>query len=104
MSTTQTHTTFPTNEQQQESCRVSLRAFSFKYLGPTTHRGSRIAIIDKRFGKRKVISWDYEYNNPMQIAAAYLQSIGYKIIGGSDDENVIITQWATICIRGGQEC
>lgn len=100
MTTTQTQTTFPTNEQQQESCRVSLRAFSFKYLPRTTRRGSRIAIIDKRFGKRKVISWDYEYNNPMQIAAAYLRNIGYEIIGGSDDENVIITRWATICIKG----
>tara|TARA_R100000963_G_C4608157_1_gene79482 strand:- start:139 stop:444 length:306 start_codon:yes stop_codon:yes gene_type:complete len=101
MSTTQTQTTFPTNEQQQESCQVSLRAFSFKYLGPTNKKGSRIAIIDKRFGKRKVISWDYELSSAMKNAAAYLRSIGYEIIGGSDDENVIITRWATICIKGG---
>ena len=89
-------------DEFENKMSASMRIFGFKYLGPTENQPSRVAIYDKRFGSKKVISWDYKYNSAGKNAAAFLVSIGYEIIGFSDDENVIVTKgWKKIPLNGG---
>jgi hypothetical protein len=79
-----------TNAQLEEIMGINMRVFSYKYLGATDTKPSRIAIYDKRFNKRKIVSWDHLYNTAAKNAAAYLVSLGYEILGSNEDENVII--------------
>jgi|TARA_R100001463_G_scaffold19613_1_gene48106 hypothetical protein len=56
-----------------------MRAFIVYHLGPTTHRGSRVKIIDTRHEVSKVIPWDYVSATAAQIAAEYLSQSGIRV-------------------------
>ena len=68
----------------------NVRVFSFKYLGPTNHRGSRIKITDKWFGKSKTIPWDYTFNSSYEGAIAYLIDQGFDVASMNSEEQIII--------------
>ena len=60
------------------------RAFDIKYVPATNTKCSRVSIHDLRNNKRKIISYNYEYNNIYQIAEAYLSGIGITCTGVSE--------------------
>ena len=62
----------------------TFRSFEIKYVSATDTKGSRISIHDLRNNKRKIISYNYEYNNIYQIAEAYLSSVGISCSGVSE--------------------
>jgi|3_EtaG_2_1085321.scaffolds.fasta_scaffold56273_1 hypothetical protein len=68
----------------------NVRVFSYKYLGPTNHRGSRIKITDKWFGKSKTIPWDYTFNSSYEGAIAYLIDQGFDVASMNSEEQIII--------------
>lgn len=75
------------------------RIFTVKYLGATNTRGSRVSITEARFNKtdKKVISYNYKFNNTVEIAIDYLQSIGINVLGyGETKDSYIIfsDSWA----------
>ena len=70
------------------------RGFKFKYLSPTSKRGSRIRVSDQWFGGSVLIPFNSIYNTAWQNAAAYLVSKGFEIQGfhllGNDNEGIIL--------------
>lgn len=63
-----------------------------KYLGATNNSPSRVKIISERFKDSKTISFNHEYNNITEVAAAYLIDKGYDLVGkaeGSDVDYII---------------
>lgn len=52
------------------------RIFKLKYIGASNTKGSRVSIHDLRFGKRRMIPYNHEFNNIGQIAQAYLWTRG----------------------------
>ena len=60
------------------------RAFEIKYIPATNIKGSRVSIHDLRNNKRKIIPYDYEFNNIYQIAEKYLSGIGITCCGVSE--------------------
>jgi hypothetical protein len=63
-----------------------------KYIGPGNSRGSRVKMISDRFHDSKTISYNYEFNNALDIAENWLENNGYKILGhgeGKDFDYVI---------------
>ncbi len=56
-----------------------MRAFIVYRLAPTTHRGSRVKIIDTRYEQSKVIPWDYVSSTAAEIAAEYLSQSGIRV-------------------------
>jgi hypothetical protein len=95
--TTTTTTTATTNkesimtEQYRKVKSISnVRVFSYKYLGPTNHRGSRIKITDKWFGKSKTISFNYEFRTDYEGAIAYLMEQGFDVASMNSEEQIII--------------
>jgi hypothetical protein len=71
-----------TTEQVSESYRVVIVC---KYLGPTTHKGSRIKIgrSDARKGESIVVSWQDEYNTGENYAHAVQQFLTKMAWGGT---------------------
>ena len=57
-----------------------MRAFIVYRLPPTTHRGSRVKIIDTRHEVSKVIPWDYESSTAAEIATLDLTHRGIDIV------------------------
>lgn len=51
------------------------------YRGPTNTLGSRVTLYSARFNKRKTIPFDYRHNNIEEMAAKYLTSNGFEVIG-----------------------
>lgn len=60
------------------------RAFTIKYIGATNTKPSRVSILDNRYGQKKFIPYDYEYNNIYEMAQIYLESAGIPIVGMSE--------------------
>ena len=60
------------------------RSFEINYIPITNTQGTRVSIKDLRFNKRKIIPYNYEFNNIYQIAEAYLAGIGIECIGVSE--------------------
>jgi len=58
----------------------NLRGFEVVFLGATNSRGARVRIIDTRFNKTKIISYDYEFNNVGDIAEKFLKGIGIECL------------------------
>ena len=56
-----------------------MRAFIVYRLAPTTHRGTRVKIIDTRHELSKVIPWDYVSSTAAEIAAEYLSQSGIRV-------------------------
>jgi len=69
--------------QVRQTFRVSLAA---KYLPPTNHRGSRIAVCRADGGRdplRLVVSWDYALDVANNYAQAFAQYVARQNWGGS---------------------
>lgn len=67
----------------------NFNCFEIKYLGATNTMGSRVKITSKRFKQTATISYDHALNNIEDMAAVYLEKLGFHIIGlGSD---IVIT-------------
>ena len=75
---------------------ISLRTFSVKYIGATNTRPSRVKITELRSGKKKIISYNHDFNNAWEIAADFLSNrIGIKIThysNGGPDVDYISTE------------
>tara|TARA_R100001463_G_scaffold66729_2_gene120355 strand:+ start:1084 stop:1392 length:309 start_codon:yes stop_codon:yes gene_type:complete len=56
-----------------------LRGIEVKYMPPTNHKGARIKIYDTRHEVRKIISYNYSYNNARDEAIDYLMARGIEI-------------------------
>lgn len=60
-----------------------------KYLGPIDTLGSRIKLTSERFENNSVvISYDYNFNNALDIAISWLNSHGYSVIGQAEGQNI----------------
>lgn len=66
------------------------RVLSYKYLGPTNFKGSRVKIADPRFNKSKTIPFEGEWNHASEVAVDYLLQNGWVIVGINSDIQVII--------------
>ncbi len=69
---------------------ANIRVLSYKYLGPTTHRGSRIKITCKWFGKSKTIPYNYMFGSSYEGAIAYLIEQGFDVSSMNSEEQIII--------------
>lgn len=63
------------------------RAFTIKYIRAINYKPSKIEILDEWNNKRKIISYDYEYNNIYEMAQAYLESKQIPIVGVAETKN-----------------
>jgi len=79
-----------TDKELKELTGVNTRLLSFKYLGPTDFKGSRVKITDKRFKKSKTIPYDHCYNNAGAVAARYLLNNGWDVVGSNEDYGILI--------------
>ncbi len=64
------------------------RILEIKYLGPTNTQGSRLKIVDTYFNEAIIISWDYEFNNSLEVALDYLlnkKGLNIEVIGISEN-------------------
>ena len=78
-------------EQYRKVKSISnVRVFSYKYLSPTNHRGSRIKITDKWFGKSKTIPYNYMFGSSYEGAIAYLMEQGFDVASMNSEEQIII--------------
>lgn len=57
------------------------RAFEVKFYGSTNYKGSRVAVIDKRFNNKKIVfSWDYSLGTASYQQAQYhLEKMGFEL-------------------------
>lgn len=71
--------------KQQNNMTKQLKNYQLikvKYLGATNTLGSRVKMIDTRFeNKSKTIPFNYSLNNVNDMAAEYLNQIGFVVIG-----------------------
>jgi len=58
-----------------------------KYLPTTNTRGSRVKLISARFKDSVTLSYDYEYNHCVDMAAAWLKDHGQVIAGQCEINN-----------------
>lgn len=49
-----------------------LHLIKVKFLGATNTKGERVKITSTRHNKSKIISYDYQFNNALQVAMYYL--------------------------------
>ena len=64
------------------------RVLEVKYLSPTNTQGSRVKIVDTYFNEAIIVSWNYEFNNSLEVALEYLlnkRNLKIKIIGISEN-------------------
>jgi hypothetical protein len=66
------------------------RAIKVKYLGPTNTKGSRIKLIDERFGQSKTIEYGPNGGDTLDQAHVFLASRGYNIVGHAEMANYSI--------------
>jgi hypothetical protein len=60
-----------------------------KYLPATTYKGSRVKMISERFPNNSlVIDYDYQYNDALSVASAWLNSHGYPVIGQGESQTI----------------
>ena len=81
-------------ERTKDIASATTRILTFKYLGPTNHRGARVKISDPRFKKSKTIPYNYIYNSSGEVAVDFLLVEGWKVASVGFDANVIImSEW-----------
>ena len=81
------------------------RAFTISYVPATNTRGSRVSITDNRFSQKKVINYNHEYHDILEIAQTYLESVGIEIVGSAELLNykyILFTRNFSISIKGGE--
>lgn len=90
----------------KELTSFNTRVLNVKYLGPTNTMGSRIKIIDRHFNQSITIPFNYEFQNALQGAVAYLLNNGWSVTGFNSECHrtefiVIISNWdSTQQLRG----
>lgn len=57
------------------------------YIGPTNYLGSRVKITSERFKQSKTISYDYAFNNALDIAEDWLTKNGFEIVGHGEGKD-----------------
>lgn len=62
----------------------NLHAFEITYLGATNTKGSRVKIKSLRFNEAKIIDYDYNYSNTLDIAKAWLEDYSYELAGQAE--------------------
>jgi len=65
-------------------------AIKVKYLKPTNTKGSRIKLIDERFGQSKTIEYRSKGGDTLDQAHVFLASRGYNIVGHAEMANYSI--------------
>ena len=73
----------------------NLHIIQVKYMSATNTKGSRVKLIDTRFGNSITLSYDYECNGVDEQAVKHLTDKGYIIIGKSYNE--ITGVYSIIC-------
>ena len=68
------------------------RFFLVTFIGPTNFRGARVKIRDLRHRKTKVISYNYEFRDIIDMAGHYLKSLGIDchIQGENEDKGYLL--------------
>jgi len=51
-----------------------LHLIKVKFLGATNTKGERVKITSTRHNKSKIISYDYTFNNALEVAKDYLEN------------------------------
>ena len=51
-----------------------LHLIKVKFLGATNTKGERVKITSTRHNQSKVISYDYQFNNALEVAKDYLEN------------------------------
>lgn len=51
-----------------------LHLIKVKFLGATNTKGERVKITSTRHNKSKIISYDYSFNNALEVAKNYLEN------------------------------
>jgi len=78
------------------------RAFVLRYFGATNNRGSRIKIIDCRFGLSKYVDRSYNHTDGSIDAIQYLEARGIHIEGQaerSDNETLLFSSNFDIALK-----
>ena len=52
----------------------NLRTFEVRYVGATNSRGARVQITDLLRNEKRIIAYDYKFNNVMDMAIEFLQN------------------------------
>ena len=67
------------------------RVIEVKYLGPTTHRGSRVKLVDKRMGQSKTLDYNYAETDKKTQAWKWLEKHGLNpVCWGTTHDTAII--------------
>lgn len=64
----------------------SMRGIEVRFYGPTDNKGSRIGLVDHDWNERVTLSRDYDHENIMAQAAAWLRGMGFTIVGSMTQE------------------
>lgn len=57
------------------------------FLGPTNYRDGRVKIQSERFKESVTINYNHNYNNTKEVAANWLDSKGFNIIGAAESKD-----------------
>lgn len=57
-----------------------------RYVAPTNSTGSRVRLISHRFNQTKKIPYNDRFNNTCEIAQAYLENLGFELIGKAESK------------------
>ena len=73
----------------------NLHAIKVKYLAPTDHKGSGFKMTSDRFEQSVTESYNYQYNNVVDMAVDWLESNGFEVVGTSEAKNGFIVLTST---------
>lgn len=77
----------------------NLHLLEVKYIGASNHKGSCTKITSQRFKDSVTLNYSHEYNSSLDQAIAYLERIGYTILGKGETINgyfVIVQEFTNI--------
>jgi hypothetical protein len=71
----------------------NVHVIKLTYVGATNYKGSQVKIQSERFKQTKLISYNRRFDNIAEVAADYLQKMGFEIVakGESKDGMYLIT-------------
>ena len=70
---------------------TNLHAIHVKYLWPTDTKWARLKLTSKRFNQSVTLYRDYSTLHFIDQATNYLASIGFSLVGTTDDGDIILT-------------
>lgn len=68
----------------------NLKSYEIKFLGATNTRGNRVKIIDILRNESKIIEWDYNFNNSLDIASNFFKDKNINIVACTELKNSYI--------------